>query len=390
MIDPSTATEPAPILDDKPARLASLDVFRGLTVAGMILVNNPGSGAAYPPLHHAEWDGWTPTDLVFPFFLLIVGVAIPFAFSKRRETGAGRFGLVLKVVRRSLVIFAIGLGLNALGPILNSGFANADWSKLRIPGVLQRIAVCYLFASLIELMAGIRAKIGIVVVLLVGYWLAMTLIRLPDHKTGDLSRSGNLAAIVDRALLKGHLYKADYDPEGLLSTLPAVATTLIGVLAGYWLRSKRGEFEKDAGLFVAGWFGVVLGPIWGAIFLVNKALWTSSYVLLTAGLGLQGLAVCYWLVDIHRIRAWSRPFAILGMNAIAAYVFSGLLGRFLGMVRWQDGTGQTVTVKGWTVETLFRPWLSPMGASLAFALLFVAVCFTPIYLMHRKGIYLKA
>lgn len=389
MIDPSPETEPAPIFDDKPARLASLDVFRGLTVAGMILVNNPG-GTSYPPLRHAEWDGWTPTDLVFPFFLLIVGVAIPFAFGSRRASGAGMGGLFLKVVRRSLVIFAIGLGLNALGPILNGGFANADWTKLRIPGVLQRIALCYMFASLIELVAGIRAKIGVIVVLLVGYWLAMTLLRVPGHEAGDLSRAGNLAAVVDRALLGTHLYRTEYDPEGLLSTIPAVATTLIGVLAGHWLRSGRGVFEKDAGLFVAGWFGIALGEIWGTIFPINKALWTSSYVLLTAGLGLQALAVCYWLVDIRRIRAWSRPFEIFGMNAIAAFVLSGLLARFLGLAKWKGASDQTVTLKGWIVETFFRPWLPPMGASLGFALLFVAGCFVPIYLMHRKGIYLKA
>ncbi len=390
MIDPSTATEPAPILDDKPARLASLDVFRGLTVAGMILVNNPGSGSAYPPLRHAEWDGWTPTDLVFPFFLLIVGVAIPFSLAGRRAAGAGGFGLFLNVVRRSLVIFAIGFGLNALGPILNSGFANADWTKLRIPGVLQRIAVCYLFASLIELMAGIRAKIGIVLVLLVGSWLAMTMTRFPGHEAGDLSRSGNLAAYVDRALLRGHLYKPDYDPEGLLSTIPAVATTLIGVLAGHWLRSGRSLFEKDAGLFVAGWFGVLLGEAWGMTYPINKALWSSSYVLLTAGLGLQMLAVCFWLIDIAGIRRWSRPFAVFGMNAIAAFVLSGLIARFLGLAKWHDETGKLVTAKGWAVDTLLRPWLSPMSASLAYAVAYVMVCFVPIYLMHRKGIYLKA
>jgi predicted acyltransferase len=381
MNEPNSSSEPAP--NGKPPRLVSLDVFRGLTIAGMIVVNNPGSwSAVYPPLRHAPWDGWTPTDLVFPFFLLIVGVAIPFSFGRRSASGTGRFGLVLRIVRRSLVIFGLGL--------LLAGFPSYELAKIRIPGVLQRIAVCYLIASLIELAAGVRTKVGIVVVLLVGYWLAMAFAPYPGHEAGDLSRSGNLAAFVDRAALSGHLYKPDYDPEGLLSTIPAVATTLIGVLASHWLRSGRSAFEKDAGLFVAGWFGVVLGLIWNAAFPINKALWTSSFVVLTAGLGLQALAVCYWLIDIHGIRAWSRPFAILGRNAITAYVLSGLLARLLGMVSWPDASGRTTTPKGWLVESLGRVGLSPMNASLAFAILYLAVVFVPVYAMDRKGMYLKA
>jgi predicted acyltransferase len=319
---------------------------------------------------------------VFPFFLLIVGVAIPFSFARRSESGASRFGLVLKIVRRSLVIFGLGLIL--------AGFPSYDLAKIRIPGVLQRIAVCYLLASLIELFAGLRTKIGIVLVLLVGYWLAMAFAPFPGHEVGDLSRPGNLAAFVDRAALGGHLYKPDYDPEGLLSTIPAVATTLIGVLAGHWLRSGRSAFEKDAGLFVVGWFGVVIGLIWDAVFPINKALWSSSFVLLTAGLGLQLLAVCYWLIDIRGFRTWSRPFAILGMNAIAAYVLSGLLARLLAMISWHDGSGRTIGPKGWIVDSLTGLKVSPMNASLAFAILYLAAIFVPIYAMHRKGIHLKA
>ncbi len=381
MNEPNGSPERLPA--DKPPRLVSLDVFRGLTIAGMIVVNNPGSwSAVYPPLKHAEWNGWTPTDLVFPFFLLIVGVAIPFSFGRRSDSGTGRFGLVLRIIRRSLVIFGLGL--------LLAGFPAYDLAKIRIPGVLQRIAVCYLVASMIELVAGVRTKVGIIVVLLVGYWLAMAYAPYPGHEVGDLSRPGNLAAFVDRAVLPGHLYKAEYDPEGLLSTIPAVATTLIGVLAGHWLRSGRSAFEKDAGLFVAGWFGVVLGLTWNGFFPINKALWTSSFVLLTAGLGLQTLAVCYWLIDIHGIRAWSRPFAILGRNAITAYVLSGLVARLLGMVSWQGASGDRVTPKGWFVQSLAAMGLAPVNASLAFAILFLAVIFVPIVAMDRKGIYLKA
>jgi predicted acyltransferase len=382
MSDTTPPEELTPPLE-KPARLGSLDVFRGITIAGMILVNNPGSwSAVYPPLRHAEWHGWTPTDLVFPFFLLIVGVAIPFSLGKRRESGSGWFSLGLKIVRRSLVIFAIGLALN--------GFPKYDWETIRIPGVLQRIALCYLLVSLIDLAAGVRVKAGLVIVLLVGYWLAMSLIPAPGHSAGDLSRSGNLAAAVDRAVLPGHLYKQDYDPEGLLSTIPALATTLIGVLAGHWLRSGRSGFEKDAGLFAAGMLGVLLGWVWSAAFPINKALWTSSFVLLTAGLGLQGLAACYWLIDLKGIRCWSRPFAIFGTNAIAAYVLAAILARLIGLVSWKDASGGSVTLKGWIIGAIQRLHVTPTATSLIFALLFVAVCFVPVYLMHRNRIYLKA
>ena len=375
------SNEPVPETS-KPARLTSLDVFRGLTIAGMILVNNQGAGGkTYPPLGHARWDGWTPTDLVFPFFLLIVGVAIPFSFGKRREGGSGWFGLLFKIVRRSVVIFGIGLALN--------GFYKYDWATIRIPGVLQRIALRYLLASLVDLIAGVRVKAGLLVVLLVGYWLAMTLIPVPGYGRGDLSREGNLAAYVDRMVLLGHLYKADYDPEGLLSTIPALATTLIGVLAGHLLRSGRSVFEKDAGLFVAGWFCAMLGWIWSATLPINKALWTSSFTLLTAGLGLQLLATCYWLIDVRGYKAWSRPFAIFGMNAIAAYVIAAMLSKSIGMAKWTGESGPR-NLQGWLVETVLKPWLSPSNVSLAYGLMFVFACYVPVYLMHRNRIYLKA
>jgi len=371
--------------DQKSARLLALDVFRGLTVAAMILVNNQGAGGStYPLLRHAEWDGWTPTDLVFPFFLFIVGVAIPFSLAKRQEpdSGRSRAGMLLRIVRRSVVIFALGLALN--------GFPDYHWSTIRIPGVLQRIAICYLLATMVELVGGVWFKAGTIVVLLLGYWGAMALIPAPGYAAGDLSRAGNLAASVDRAILPGHLYKSDYDPEGLLSTLPALATTLIGVLAGHWIRSARTVAEKDAGLFVAGWVGVILGLAWGAAFPINKALWTSSFVLLTAGLALQSLAVCYWLVDIQDVRSWSRPFATFGTNAIAAYVLAAILARLLGLVRWKGRAGEALSLKAWLAETLLRPWLPPEGVSLGYGLMFVAACYLPIYLMHRNRIYLRA
>ena len=371
------ASPPTTGLDS--GRLQSLDVFRGLTIAAMILVNNGGGPGTYPPLRHAPWDGWTPTDLVFPFFLLIVGIAIPFSLGKRKSDGSSRIGLLFRIVRRAVVIFAIGLALN--------GFPEYHLATLRIPGVLQRIAVCYLLASLVELTGGVRFKMATVVVLLVGYWGVMTFVAVPGYHAGDLSRAGNLAAWVDRLVLPGHLYKADYDPEGLLSTLPALATTLIGALAGHWLRSKRDGYEKDAGLFFAGSVGVALGWAWSATFPINKALWTGSFVLLTAGLGLQLFAACYWLVDLRLIRRWAAPFVIFGRNAIAAYVFAAFLAR---LASWPWGPELRVTTRDWLYGRVFAPVMSQGNASLAYALLFVAICFGFATLLHRRGIYIKA
>ncbi|HEX5707738.1 MAG TPA: heparan-alpha-glucosaminide N-acetyltransferase domain-containing protein, partial [Pyrinomonadaceae bacterium] len=248
-------------------RMVSLDVFRGITIAGMILVNNPGTWSAiHPPLAHAEWHGWTPTDLVFPFFLFIVGVSITLALSRRAERGGPRRDLYLKILRRAAVIFALGL--------LLAGFPNYDLSTIRIPGVLQRIAVCYLVASVIFLNTRWRAQAVIAASLLLVYWAMMVLIPVPGYGAGDLGMEGNLAAYVDRAVLGAHTWKPVYDPEGILSTIPAIATTLGGVLTGHWLRSRRMELEKVAGLFVAGACLAVAGWMWGGWFPVNKALWT--------------------------------------------------------------------------------------------------------------------
>ncbi|HEU4595852.1 MAG TPA: heparan-alpha-glucosaminide N-acetyltransferase domain-containing protein, partial [Pyrinomonadaceae bacterium] len=252
-------------------RMLSLDAFRGLTIAGMILVNNPGTwGAIYSPLRHAEWHGWTPTDLIFPFFLFIVGVSITLALSRRAESGGSKRDLYLKIFRRAALIFALGIFL--------AGFPFFDFAGIRIPGVLQRIAVCYLFAALVFLKTGWRTQALIAAALLVIYWMLMTLVAVPGFGAGDLGKEGNLAAYIDRALLEGHIWKQAkvYDPEGILSTIPAVATTLCGVLTGHLLRSRQSPFEKTAAMFVAGAAGVVAGWAWNFWFPVNKALWTSS------------------------------------------------------------------------------------------------------------------
>jgi len=363
-------------------RLLSLDVFRGLTIAGMILVNNPGSWAhIYGPLRHAEWHGWTPTDLIFPFFLFIVGVSITLALSRRAEAGGGRRDLYLKIARRALVIFCLGLVL--------SGFPFFDLSTIRIPGVLQRIAVCYFFAALIFLNTGWRAQAAITGALLLVYWALMTLVAAPGYAAGDLSMEGNLAAYLDRTLLAGHTWKPLYDPEGILSTMPAVATTLCGVLAGRLLRSEAAPAEKCAALFVAGVAGVVAGWAWNFWFPVNKPLWTSSYVLLTAGLALQLLALCYWLVDIHGRRRWAWPFVVFGTNALAVFFLSGIFARLLGLIKFTRDDGKQVSLHRAAYETLFASWADPVNASLMFAVCFVLFWLGLMALLYRRGIFIK-
>src|SRR6266446_3759658 len=279
----------------------------------MVLVNNPGTWQAiYPPLRHADWHGWTPTDVIFPFFVFIVGVAIPLALGPRLESGE-RSGLVVKVLRRSIVIFGLGIILN--------GFPWYHWATLRIPGVLQRIAVCYLLAAIVYLFTSTRVQAIIAAALLLGYWLVMSVVPVPGYGAGDLSPAGNLAAYLDRAILGPHIWQAAkvYDPEGILSTVPAVATALLGVLTGTWLRSGRGSGVIAGRLAGAGIVGVVIGEIWGWWFPINKSLWTSSYVMLTTGLAMLTLAACYWLVEVRGWRRWAIPFAVLGVNALVLF-----------------------------------------------------------------------
>ena len=258
-------------------RLVSLDVFRGITIAGMVLVNNPGTWSSiYWPLQHAEWHGWTPTDLVFPFFLFIVGVSITLAFARRVEEGSVKRDLYLKVIKRSAIIFGLGLFLN--------GFPYFQLGTIRIAGVLQRIAICYLIASLIFLTTKVRTQLLIAVALLIIYCLVMTRLAAPGYAPGDLTKEGSIASFIDRVLLGAHIWRQGkvYDPEGLLSTIPAVATTLFGILTGHWLRSERHAIRESCGDVCRGrcvrgaWLGVE------PFFPINKALWTSSYVLFTA------------------------------------------------------------------------------------------------------------
>ena len=349
----------------------------------MVLVNNPGTWSnIYWPLEHAEWHGWTPTDLVFPFFVFIVGVAIPLAFGRRTESGGSKRDLYLKIVRRTVIIFALGIFL--------AGFPYFQLSTIRIPGVLQRLAVCYLFASIIFLNTKVRTQIIVTLVLLVFYCLLMTRLHAPGFATGDLSKEGSLASFVDRVVFGPHIWKQGkvYDPEGLLSTIPAIATALFGVLTGQWLRTNKSQYEKVTGLFVAGACCLVIGWCWNPFFPINKSLWTSSYVFFTAGLALQFLALCYWLIDIRKYQSWARPFVVFGVNAIALYVGTALMARLMGLIKLPWGS-ETISLQGWIFQKIFLPWASPVNASLAYAIVFILLWLGVMWIFYSRRIFIK-
>ena len=379
-------------------RLLSLDAFRGLTVATMILVNNPGDWSnIYAPLRHADWHGCTPTDLVFPFFLFIVGVAIPLAQAarlKRLALGQTRAALVPSIVRRSALLFVIGFAISAIPLGARSGILN--WPDLRIMGVLQRIAICYCAAALVGLFARPRTYVIVAVLLLLGYAALMLLVPVPGHGRGDLSREHNLAAYIDTHVLGRHVWvkpprddpdKLGWEPEGLLSTLPAIATTLLGLLTGHWLRTNRPAMDKAAGMLVFGVLGAALGYVLDRTLMpINKGLWTPSYVVYTAGLALLALGTCYWLIDVKVYRAWSKPAVIFGMNAIAVFVLSGLIGRLITVKLGADGP----TLKGVVYSNVFKPLnLSPINASLLYALMWVSVMFLITWVMYRTRLFIK-
>jgi predicted acyltransferase len=369
-------------------RLRSLDLFRGVTIAAMILVNNPGDEQnIYWPLQHAQWNGWTPTDLVFPFFLFIVGVSMAFSFSSRLTRGESRPQLMRHVLWRGAILFALGVFLN--------GFPNhyqlASW---RFYGVLQRIAICYVISAVLVLWSSRRGQIYALVTCLVGYWLLMRFVPVPGfgvptHDIPLLDPDRNLAAWLDRKLLFGHLYEITRDPEGVLSTIPAIATTLLGVLTGDWLRSARSAKAKALGLAVFGVAGVAAGRILNLWFPINKKLWTSSYVIFTAGLALVCLAICYWVLDVKQWRRWTTPFMVFGMNAIAAYFLAEIVAHWLARVQDRLANGTSLTWQQVIYEHLFAPLVSPLNASLLYALVFVVTCWAAMWLLYRKGIFLK-
>ncbi len=374
------------------SRLMSLDAFRGATVAGMILVNNPGTWAAvYPQLAHSRWNGWTFTDMIFPFFLWIVGVAIHFAFTKRLQKGATKGRLLGHAFFRALIIFGIGLFLNGFAfGLLGDQFSFATW---RIPGVLQRIAVCYFIASAIYLWTGTRMEIMWTVGLFVVYWLASMLIPVPESGRGILEPSGSLAWYIDSNLLAGHTWvwapAPGFDPEGILSTLPAIGTTLMGVLTGRWLQGPHTKEEKTAWMFVTGNALLLLGVILDIWMPINKNLWTPSFSIFMCGWALVCLAIFYWLIDVKGHSAWSKPFVMFGVNAIAVYALAEILAILSGILKVTGSDGTRISVQEWIFKSWFLPFASPINASLAYAIFFDLVMLLFVWALWSRKVVIK-
>ena len=372
------------VVKDRPDRLVSLDVFRGLTIAAMILVNNPGSWShVYGPLRHAQWHGWTFADTVFPAFLFIVGVAVAFSFGSRLETEFNRRSLYTKIIRRTLILFALGLFL--------SGFPFNELSTLRIPGVLQRIAVCYCVTAVIFLNSTWKGQLAWATGLLLFYWAAMEWIPVPGTGAGLYEKGFNLAAWVDGQLLAGHMWSQTrtWDPEGIISTIPAISTTLFGVLAGHWLKSNQTPRDKTVGLLVIGSAALLAGALWHAWLPINKSLWTSSYCVLMAGQASICLgAICYF-VDVRSKKRWTQPALVYGRNAIAVYVLAGITARLLYLIKFTGADGNMLTIKVWIYDNLFASWLGDLNASLAYAAVFIIVMYLCMLPLYRKKIFIK-
>lgn len=366
-------------------RLISLDTFRGITIVGMILVNNPGTwGSMYGPLKHAPWHGWTPTDLIFPFFLFIVGVAIAYAFSTSVENGVERRPLVTKSVKRALTLFGLGLFMAAY-PIVQ-WTPEWEWIRpgiwnLRIMGVLQRIALCYLAVTLLFLYTKPRTQMVWMWSLLLAYWGAMAWYGNLDDKVD------NLAAIIDRAVLGTHLWAGAqrmWDPEGLFSTLPAIATTLMGVWAARILRQDASEERKTAELMVTGFVLLCIGYVWDWFFPLNKSLWTSSYAVFTGGQAFLTLGICYWFIDVKGKSGWTKPFVVYGVNAITVFFMSGIIAKTLGFIRIGD-----MSLQRWIFVNGFDSWLPTIDASLAYSVVWVFAWYLILNWMYRRDLIIK-
>ncbi len=455
-----------------------------MTIAGMVLVNNPGTWSAiYGPLKHAEWHGITPTDYIFPFFLFIVGVAVPMSLGKKLASGIDR-SVYTRIFSRSAAIFASGLAMSAIPffiinetaipwPLKWAAAASViaalyflylrkfrlafaligvwaavviaalliGWQvtpynpgTMRIPGVLQRIAVCYLIVALIFLHTSWKQQAAIGVGLLLFYWLLMTRVAVPGCEVTTIDdKACNLAAYLDRLILsENHIWRAGkvFDPEGILSTLPAIATTISGVLTGTWLmKGDKGRGTRDAasegrgdaessienvpvsprldvsastaraanaagsdkalGLFFFGIILLAVGWAWSFVFPLNKSLWTSSYVVYTSGLALLTLGFCYFLIDIKGYKRWAKPFVIFGVNALALFVFSGIMARILGIIRVAGPEGKEITLQQWLYQNLFLSWAEPVNASLAYAVAFILFWLFLMWLLYRRRIFIK-
>lgn len=374
-------------------RLSSLDVFRGITIAAMILANMAGVvDDVYRPLIHSEWHGCTPTDLIFPCFLFIVGVAMTFSLSKYTAENKPTKAVYLRILRRTAILFILGLVLNGFW---NKGVWTFDLNSIRLMGVLQRIALTYLFASLIVLKLPRKSQWLVAGGLLIAYWLTMMYVPVPDYGAGVLTREGNFGAFIDRLIIpKAHLYKGDGfnflgDPEGLFSTIPAIVSVLAGYFTGEWIKDKKqATSQTSMDLVLFSLCCLVIAIIWDVAFPINKKIWTSSYVLFTSGWALMLLAACYELIEVRLIKLWSKPFEIMGLNAIALFVASVFLIKVTA--KTQLGTGETaVSIYDWIYKNIFASWAGNFNGSFLFALVTLLFWYGVAVLMYQKRWFIK-
>jgi predicted acyltransferase len=361
---------PAEALAPVPQRLTALDIFRGATIALMVLVNNPGDGRhVYWPLEHSEWNGWTPTDVVFPSFLWIVGVALTLALGRRLEAGASRGALFRQAARRAAILYVLGLAVYA--------FPDFNPATQRLLGVLQRIAICYLAAVAIFLTTRIRGQIAWIVGLCASYWLLMKFAPVPGFGAGRLDVEGNFAHYVDRIVLGAHNYHTTktWDPEGIVSTLPAIATALLGIMCGHLLRWKRTLSERAAWLTGAGTALIVAGLVCNTWLPINKKLWTVSFCLFMAGLDFVLFAGSLWLGERGGVKRLLKPLLVLGMNSITVYMISELLDEAL------NATGLHHRI----YNAVFAPLASPFNASLLWGLSYTGLMFLIAWVMYRRN-----
>jgi predicted acyltransferase len=381
----------------------------------MLLVNNPGTWSSiYPPLEHAPWHGWTPTDLIFPFFLFIAGVTTHLSLESRRARGDDNAAIRRQIIRRGLLIFLFGFLLNGfpfftwgtVDGIADPTFVQRVADRLyhwRIMGVLQRIGLAYLCAALLANGRSLKTQIAIIVGLLYAYWFAMTALPIPGGSAAGQLVLGNpftnMAAWWDRALLDwsrfglgNHIWvggDGKFDPEGLFSTVPAIGTCMIGILAGRWVSQRRALTERLNGMFAVGALGMMAGLMWNWSFPINKSIWTSSYVVFCTGMACVALAAVMWIVDVQKIRGWTKFFVVYGMNPMVAFVGSGIMARCIYSIFKVNYEGQSTALETAIYKAVFASWLTPINASLAFAVTFVAFWFAVLYVLYSKKIFFK-
>lgn len=347
--------------------MASLDAFRGITIAGMILVNSPGNwNSVFEPLSHSDWNGCTPADMVFPCFLFILGAAMPFAFARRIQQGYHERDLYGRIVRRTIWLIALGVVLNLVAAL-------PSVSGLRLPGVLQRIGLVYLIAAPIALHLRPTWRAAILIALVLCHWALLTLVQFGGRPAG-LAPSHNLAGFIDMTIFGRHVLTARGDPEGVLGTIPAVSTTLMGSIAGEWLQRHQLTRAVLGRLTIAGLAALIVGMVWSLVLPMNKSLWTGSFVMWTGGIAALVLAGCYLLLDVYHRRSWARPFLWLGFNPLAIYFLSELVNDLVDKP-WLRVAGQTLTARSWLFWNVLRPnpsWIADEWVSLAVALVTVA------------------